>query len=143
MTLRTGSDQLAARGELERGYEAQQRGDLVRRQARAAMLEQLLAQLLEWLARDRRMQYDLGDHQRAGDRIAACAHQRHAHPGVFVDHGLDLLGEDLQSTDVDDSAAPPAELIASVDPFHQVAGIDEAVGADYRVGVLTEITHRV
>ena len=57
---------------------------------------------------------------------------RHPHLGMPVDHGLDLLGMNLQPADIDDAAAPADEVIAVAAQLDHVAGVDEAFGVGER-----------
>src|SRR5690349_18369447 len=44
-----------------------------------------------------------------------------------VDHGLDLLGMNLQPADIDDAATPADEMVAVTAQLNHVAGIDKSI----------------
>jgi hypothetical protein len=59
----------------------------------------------------------LGYDNGTGDGVLSPAHQRHANLGMPVDDGFDLLGVDLQASDIDDAATPADERPAGSAPL--------------------------
>ena len=61
---------------------------------------------------------------------------------MSIDRGLDFLGMHLQSADIDDSILAADEVIALAAPFHDVAGVDEALTVRERGNVGSDIAGR-
>src|SRR5581483_2769279 len=61
------------------------------------------------------------------------------HRRVTVNHRLDFFRVYLESTDIDNAAAPAHEIAATVARLDDVAGVDEAVGTAQRRVRGTEI----
>src|SRR5579862_7711593 len=120
--------QFAGGRDIERRHDRDGSGNLVKRQSFAAKRQYVVLDLqLAARARAIGFQHDVGNHDRAGDGIFLWPHQRHSYLWVPVDDRLDLLGVNLQASDIDDAAAPAGEDVAIAAPLHHIAGIDETV----------------
>src|SRR5580704_6723663 len=135
--------QFAGRTDVERRHDRDGRGNLVARQRRAAELQYVVLDLL-LAARVSAFgfKHNVGNHDRAGDGISLRPHQRHSHLWMPVDDRLDLLGMNLQPTDIDDAAAAAGKDVTIAAPLHHVAGIDEAVTIAQARMLRAEITLR-
>src|SRR3984957_18755927 len=111
-TLCIGSRQLSRRRDIERRYEFDHGGHLVRRQLRPALGQNFFADSAATTHIAAIGENDIGDYDRAGDRALARLGTRHPHLGMPVDDGFDFLGMNLQAADVDDAAAPADEVIS-------------------------------
>ena len=60
------------------------------------------------------LEHHIRDHQRTGDRILFRPHQRHSHLRVTVEYGLNLLGMDFQSPDVDCPVSSADKVVAAI-----------------------------
>src|SRR5580692_12282772 len=136
--------QFSGCADVERRHDRDGSGDFVARQRVAAKLQYVVLDLLLLAAGTRAIgfQHDVGNHDRAGDRALLWPHQRHSHLWMPVDHRLDLLGMNLQSTDIDDAAAAAGKNVAIAAPLHHVTGIDETVAVAQRRVLRAEIALR-
>src|SRR5690242_18321788 len=114
MMLRTGSHQFSGTTDFERVDEADRRRYLMRRQIAPARGEDITLQSGGGrLAAATRPYHDLGDDDRAGERALARLDLRHLHRRVPVNHRLDLFRVHLESTDIDNTAAPAHKMAAT------------------------------
>src|SRR5438128_3781948 len=143
-TLRITTDQLAGAVHAEAGDEVDCRGNLVPRQRLATMPQQLFLDLGHAAGRalGDRLELDVRDDERAGDRTLSCAHARHPHARMAVQHRFDFLGMDLEPADVDDAAAAADEVVTLTASLDHVSGVHEAVGAEQRLVARVEIAAR-
>src|SRR5579884_307466 len=137
-TLRIGAGQLAGGADRERIDELYRRWHLVWRQMAAAGVEDRGAQRVA-RAFLGGAEHHLGGDDGTGERVLARLDERHAHGGVAVDDGFDLLGMHLVAADIDDAAAPAGEIAALAALLDDIAGVDEAVCVAERRGGRAEI----
>src|SRR6516225_9066240 len=108
--------ELSGFGDVERRHDADRGRNLMGRELVAAGAEDLLPDaaiiVAGKLRRSLVRQDHIGHDDGARDRIAPRLDERHPHPLLAVDDGLDLLGMDLEAADIDDAAAPADEIIA-------------------------------
>src|ERR1700722_11691219 len=118
--------QLSGRGDIERADEPDHGGDLVRRQRRPAIGQNLFADLSATAGVSTFSQNDVGDHNGAGDRAAPGFGARHSDLGMPVDHRFYFFRMNLEAADIDDAAKPSHEMISVPAQLDHVAGIDES-----------------
>src|SRR5262245_45462498 len=88
------------------------------------------------------MQHHIGDDKRARNGTSARPDTRHAYRRVLVQHSLDLLRVDFQSSDIDDPAPAAQEVVAIAASFHDVARINEPPGVHEWRAFLADIAGR-
>ena len=131
--------QLSGRGDIERADEPDHRGDLVGRQRRPAIGQDLSADLVAPAGVTAFSQNDVGDHDGAGDRAAPGFGARHADLSMPVDDGFYFFRMNLEAADINDAAAPSHEVVSTTTQFDHVAGIDEPICIGQRRGVWADI----
>src|SRR6185312_9874291 len=132
--------QLSGCGNIERADEPDHSGDLVGRQRRPAIGQDLIADLTAPTGVAAFNQNDIGDHDAAGDRAASRFGARHAYFRMPIDDGFYFFRMNLEAADIDDAAAPSDEMVSVSTQFDHVAGIDEPLSVDQRRCVWTDIS---
>ena len=129
-TLCIGSRQLSGRRDIERVHESDHGGHLVRRKTSPAIGKNHVSDLVSPTSVAAISQNDIDDHDRARDRAAARPGAGHPDLGMPVDDRFDFFGMNLQTANVDDTAAPADKVVSVAAQLDHVAGVDES----FRVG---------
>src|SRR5271157_1018350 len=79
-------------------------------------------------------QHDIGEDERARNRILARESSARVDCLMGVERRLDLFWVNLGAANIDDAAAPADKIEPVAAPLNHVAGIDEAVLANERGG---------
>src|SRR5271155_5349211 len=144
MTLAIATSQFAGSGDVERRYDPNRHRNLVRGQTTPAEAEYSgferrgFFDHVSGIAFEARG-YDIGNDDRPSDRIFPRFDDRHLHARMAVDYGFDLLGMDLATADIDDSAFSADEIVSIAVTLDHVAGVDEAIGIGEFAAVGAEV----